>query len=343
MLNIVIAVVLMIVFCLLIIAERKNKQKAKELERRQKEVDKLLDKERLHYLSSFDKSPEELAGMPGDADIGPDGYPKERGASGWGAKYTFFYTPTGKVFHKSKTCYKYGLIPINAWTVCNSHYYPCSRCQPSLPDLSWFSRYKKILEIMASFDITPKPYIAPSTDFQRAEIAERKADKLENDLRKANDRIEYYKSLNIEQEIELRAADLVRTRVSTVLHKGLFQKTLVSFDFNSKTKIDANSRLLRAHAESAEIIPPIFVKARIKGKEPQPYEVTLDSCTCKDFERTRHPCKHMYRLALELGLLLSIQTDTINSALSRLSKEYMQNQKAISDLRKLKSVEGNRR
>lgn len=34
--------------------------------------------------------------------------------------------------------------------------------------------------------------------------------------------------------------------------------------------------------------------------EPQ-YEVTLDSCTCMDFQRRHRPCKHMYRLAHELG------------------------------------------
>lgn len=33
------------------------------------------------------------------------------------------------------------------------------------------------------------------------------------------------------------------------------------------------------------------------------YETHLDSCTCTDFSRRSLPCKHIYRLALELGLL----------------------------------------
>lgn len=33
------------------------------------------------------------------------------------------------------------------------------------------------------------------------------------------------------------------------------------------------------------------------------YNVTLDSCTCYDFESRQLPCKHVYRLAHELGLL----------------------------------------
>ena len=43
--------------------------------------------------------------------------------------------------------------------------------------------------------------------------------------------------------------------------------------------------------------------AIIQGSGSTPYEVTLNSCTCFDFESRQLPCKHMYRLALELGLL----------------------------------------
>ena len=38
-----------------------------------------------------------------------------------------------------------------------------------------------------------------------------------------------------------------------------------------------------------------------QGSGKEPYETTLDDCTCGDFRRRRKPCKHMYRLALELG------------------------------------------
>jgi hypothetical protein len=33
------------------------------------------------------------------------------------------------------------------------------------------------------------------------------------------------------------------------------------------------------------------------------YETTLQGCTCMDFSRRKLPCKHMYRLAIELGLI----------------------------------------
>lgn len=42
--------------------------------------------------------------------------------------------------------------------------------------------------------------------------------------------------------------------------------------------------------------------ALIAGSEPEPYRVTLTGCSCFDFAGRGLPCKHMYRLADELGL-----------------------------------------
>ena len=39
------------------------------------------------------------------------------------------------------------------------------------------------------------------------------------------------------------------------------------------------------------------------GSGKEPYQVNLDSCTCGDFHRRKLPCKHIYRLAIELGVL----------------------------------------
>lgn len=38
------------------------------------------------------------------------------------------------------------------------------------------------------------------------------------------------------------------------------------------------------------------------GSGKSPYETTLETCTCSDFIRRKIPCKHMYRLAIELGM-----------------------------------------
>lgn len=42
--------------------------------------------------------------------------------------------------------------------------------------------------------------------------------------------------------------------------------------------------------------------ATIKGSSFEPYQVTLASCTCADFGYMQQPCKHMYRLATDLGV-----------------------------------------
>lgn len=42
-------------------------------------------------------------------------------------------------------------------------------------------------------------------------------------------------------------------------------------------------------------------KAKMQGSSSEPYYVTQTSCTCTDFARRRQPCKHMIRLAIELG------------------------------------------
>lgn len=41
----------------------------------------------------------------------------------------------------------------------------------------------------------------------------------------------------------------------------------------------------------------------IQGSASEPYEATLDECQCADFAIRQAPCKHIYCLAMELGLL----------------------------------------
>ena len=41
----------------------------------------------------------------------------------------------------------------------------------------------------------------------------------------------------------------------------------------------------------------------IQGSAKEPYVATLTECTCPDFAIRQAPCKHMYCLANELGLL----------------------------------------
>lgn len=43
--------------------------------------------------------------------------------------------------------------------------------------------------------------------------------------------------------------------------------------------------------------------ALFAGSGKSPYETTLNTCTCRDYFVRRMPCKHIYRLAIELGIL----------------------------------------
>lgn len=40
-----------------------------------------------------------------------------------------------------------------------------------------------------------------------------------------------------------------------------------------------------------------------QGSASDPYEVSLSECSCADFQIRQAPCKHMYRLAMELGMM----------------------------------------
>lgn len=45
------------------------------------------------------------------------------------------------------------------------------------------------------------------------------------------------------------------------------------------------------------------------GSGKDPYQTSLSTCTCNDFSRRGLPCKHIYRLAMELGIVdLPFQT-----------------------------------
>lgn len=71
--------------------------------------------------------------------------------------------------------------------------------------------------------------------------------------------------------------------------------------------IHADSEQLKriATAKKADTTPSTIdhenKTAEFKGSGKSPYITTLDSCSCRDFFVRKLPCKHIYRLALELN------------------------------------------
>jgi len=61
--------------------------------------------------------------------------------------------------------------------------------------------------------------------------------------------------------------------------------------------------------------------ASIQGSSFEPYQVTLSSCTCADFGYMQQPCKHMYRLAVDLGLLPELPLFNKDSEYEFVTKE----------------------
>ena len=64
------------------------------------------------------------------------------------------------------------------------------------------------------------------------------------------------------------------------------------------------SRLARAKAEDLEIKSiNNYGVAFVKGSTGNIYKTSLHSCTCKDFENNKKPCKHILKFALYTGAL----------------------------------------
>lgn len=67
-------------------------------------------------------------------------------------------------------------------------------------------------------------------------------------------------------------------------------------------------RLTSALTQEMQIESPFDISASIRSSSGEAYRATLYECDCPDFRNRRQPCKHMIRLALEAGLLLSADT-----------------------------------
>ena len=72
--------------------------------------------------------------------------------------------------------------------------------------------------------------------------------------------------------------------------------------------LDSNAQKTRIQrAMSGELTPlNVDLKSRCAtfvGSDSKKYRTTLKNCTCPDFKKRGVPCKHMFYLANELGLL----------------------------------------
>ena len=84
------------------------------------------------------------------------------------------------------------------------------------------------------------------------------------------------------------------------------------------------------YAKSAELTPVsidiLSGKGKFSGKHGK-YSTSLESCECFDFNARQLPCKHMYRLALELRVII----DIFNSNSSKVKSPHPQDSFSLSE------------
>lgn len=77
------------------------------------------------------------------------------------------------------------------------------------------------------------------------------------------------------------------------------------WDIPADEYVEAALRMERGGGIKASQVGPVDTDRKtiqIVGRTGNTYSVSLSECTCADFQRRRLPCKHMMRLAVELGL-----------------------------------------
>lgn len=71
--------------------------------------------------------------------------------------------------------------------------------------------------------------------------------------------------------------------------------------------LDDRQKKSIASAQKSEVTPvsvdPDAKTAVFFGSGKDPYNTSLSFCSCSGFARTKTPCKHIYRLAMELGII----------------------------------------
>lgn len=123
------------------------------------------------------------------------------------------------------------------------------------------------------------------------------------------------KRLCLDRQINLSAhlklSDLMQSSLSLFADYPIY-KDLCSYDFLS------NPRIYSAATDQIHFLSPIRVAVYSSGSNGSAYKTSLDACECADFTRNHRPCKHMYHLALHLGLLSMLDYDVDMEHLEKL-------------------------
>lgn len=137
-------------------------------------------------------------------------------------------------------------------------------------------------------------------------------------------------------ERESAFEERVQAQVLSKIHSGVSKGFLKDVPLYAALACDdpIDTRLLSALSERMIFIGIPSASCQIQGRSGNIYTASLTDCTCEDFRRHRTPCKHMYRLALELGLLASFDDSSIRRSL----EQHEKNSKTLEKIKRQRSA-----
>ena len=131
---------------------------------------------------------------------------------------------------------------------------------------------------------------------------------------------------SFQDDFEIVVDQKIKEKILSIRSRTQYASIPVFKEFSSLPIESSNMRFIRAIKESMRI-QNFQASATITTKSNKTYHTTLESCDCPDFQNRHCTCKHMYRLAMELGLLIGTSTDEITNKILELNSQ-MENIKA---------------
>lgn len=111
------------------------------------------------------------------------------------------------------------------------------------------------------------------------------------------------------------------------------------FDSENKSFHSDTDQLKRQ--KSALSLKMNSVNSDLKIGSIKSYSVSLENCSCTDFVRRHKPCKHMYRLAMDLGIFEANEADLKNAEFKLKNRKKFENRSSSYEYAEWKSIPKN--
>lgn len=191
----------------------------------------------------------------------------------------------------------------------------------------FIDRYQKLV------DENEKKAAFYQKEAERLSSKEKALQSRADSLRKAETDFEA-KQRHLDAQIALSAhselSELMRSVLPSLATYPIY-RDFCSYDFLN------NHRIYAAATDQIRFLSPIRVAVYSSGSNGASYKTSLEACECTDFTRNQRPCKHMYHLALHLGLLSMLDYDVdmehlekIRAARDECLREKKEAQAAVS-------------